>query len=168
MAAARMPPWTKIRAPLRTLLRTGARLALAGAAGVLGASLLGCAFGLLRLDAGSCYAIPLYLVFGSPLAAATALVLGGPACLLFRWMGWARWWQFAAGGLLLALPLWWELAQPLDSPRWQFAGLRDSVVYLGTGLFAGLYFWWLVTPGPRFIGRRAAGAAQGRPNREGG
>ncbi|MET3918553.1 hypothetical protein ABID97_005384 [Variovorax sp. OAS795] len=55
-----------------------------------------------------------------------------------------RWWQFALGGLLLAVPFWNELAVPFDSVRWAQSGLFDSLNYLGSGAVGGLVFWLLV------------------------
>ena len=86
---------------------------------------------------------------GWPFAIFVAVVLGLPAHFAFKWLGLRRWWQFAVGGVLLAVPVWYGLAQPFSSARWQAAGGFDTLNYLGSGLAAGLVYWWLNVRQPR-------------------
>lgn len=51
-----------------------------------------------------------------------------------------RWWQFAAPRLLVALPLWFDLAEPFSSARWQSSGLYESLNCLGSRVAAGLAY----------------------------
>jgi hypothetical protein len=85
---------------------------------------------------------------GWPLAIASAILFGAPAYAVFRWLGLAEWWQFALGGFIFATPIWYSFAEPFDSPRWQSAGFYDSLNYLGSGLVAGLLFWWFQRRSP--------------------
>jgi hypothetical protein len=71
------------------------------------------------------------------------LVIGVPAYFLFRWLGIRHWFWFALGGLLIAVPFWSLLAEPFHSARWHQAGLFDSLNYLGSGLLAGLFLWFV-------------------------
>ena len=80
---------------------------------------------------------------GFPTAIAFALVVGFPAALLYRKLGLTRWWQFLAGGALIATPYWFAMAEPFTSVRWQQSGFFDSLNYLGSGALAGIWFWWL-------------------------
>jgi hypothetical protein len=78
---------------------------------------------------------------GSFFAIIAALIGGLPLWFLFGRLGLKRHWQYVLGGTLCALPFWYELAQPFDSARWHAAGGYDSLTYLGSGAFGGLFFW---------------------------
>ncbi|MDO9334181.1 MAG: hypothetical protein Q7T57_06650, partial [Dehalococcoidales bacterium] len=73
----------------------------------------------------------------------SAVILGLPAHLAFRRLGLRSWWQFMLGGLIFAVPVWYSLAEPFESPRWIQSGFFDSLNYLGSGAIAGFAFWWL-------------------------
>jgi len=117
-------------------------LCIAAVAGVIAATSLTCAVGLATgTDTWCSMLTPLV---GTPIAIACALVAGLPAYLLFRSLRLSQWWQFALGGALIALPLWYEFATPFNSARWAHAGAFDTLNYLGSGLLAGLAFYLLL------------------------
>jgi hypothetical protein len=87
--------------------------------------------------------LPFYWIGGFPPAIIVATVFGLPAHLIFRRRGLRSWWHYAVGGLVMAVPVWSDLAQPFDSPRWLQSGFFDSLNYLGSGAAAGFSFWWL-------------------------
>jgi ABC-type spermidine/putrescine transport system permease subunit II len=120
-----------------------ALLCLAAVAGVVGATAVTCGVGLAH-GTGTWCGLPLYWIVGIPPAIFSALVFGLPAYWLFRKVGLRRWWQFVLGGLVFAIPVWYELAQPFESARWRASGFFDSLNYLGTGALAGFAFWWLM------------------------
>jgi hypothetical protein len=117
-------------------------LAVAAVMGVMAATSLTCGVGLFNGTATWC-GLPLAWFIGFPFAIATSLVFGVPLTLIFLKFGLKRWWQFALVGLLAALPLWLDLAQPFASARWQKSGFYDSLNYLGSGCAAGLAYWWI-------------------------
>jgi hypothetical protein len=117
-------------------------LCVAAVAGVIAATTLTCGVGLLSGTATWCgILIPLV---GTPVAIVCALVAGIPAYLLFRQLNVSKWWHYALGGVVIAVPTWYELAMPFSSSRWHHAGAFDSLNYLGSGLFAGLTFFFLL------------------------
>ncbi len=121
-------------------LIVGAKAAvLAAILGVTAALLGSCAVGLV-LGSGT-WCSPLLWFVGSVLAIVVALVGGLPLWLLLRRLGLNRPWHYVAGGVLCAVPLWYVLAGPFDSLRWQYAGGFDSFNYLGAGGFGGFFFW---------------------------
>jgi hypothetical protein len=124
------------------MLWVAALLGLAAIMGVSAATSMSCGIGLLAGTSTWC-GLPLFWLVGWPIAGLTAIVLGLPTYLAFRRLGLARWWQFALGGALLAVPFWYQLAQPFSSARWVASGSYDSLNYLGSGFLAGLAFWWL-------------------------
>jgi hypothetical protein len=131
-------------------------LCLAAAIGVVGATASTCGVGLISGTSTWC-GLPLYWLIGIPTAVFFALVLGLPFHFAFEKLGLRRWWQYALGGLVLALPFWYSLAQPFSSARWLASGFFDSLNYLGSGTLAGIAFWWLairqsnsVHPSPSF------------------
>lgn len=136
---------------MKAHLLTGLGLAVfASILGVAAAVLSSCGIAL-ALGTGT-WCSPLTWFVGSIFAMATSLVVGLPMCLLFRRLGLERHWQYVLGGVLCAVPLWYELAQPFDSARWHHAGGFDSLNYLGSGAFGGFFFWW--------FSRRMRGDAQ--------
>lgn len=124
------------------MLRIIGLLCLAAIIGVTVATASTCGVGLLD-GTGTWCGLPLYWLFGFPPAAACAVGLGLPAYLVFRRFGLLSWWNFMLGGLLIAVPFWYLLAQPFESARWVQSGFFDSLNYLGSGALAGLAFWWL-------------------------
>jgi hypothetical protein len=124
------------------MLKTIKLLCLAAALGVIGATSCSCGIGLLTGTSTWCE-FPFIWVFGIPLTIVMALLLALPCHLLFRKVGLRRWWQYIGAGVLLAVPFWYEFAQPFDSVRWQMAGFFDSLNYLGSGAVAGFAYWWL-------------------------
>ena len=127
---------------MRAQLVAGLSLAvIAAILGVTMAVLSSCGIGLV-LGTGT-WCSPLVWFVGSLLAIATSLVGGVPMWFLFRRLGLERHWQYVLGGMLCALPAWYGLAQPFDSARWHHAGGFDSLNYLGSGAFGGLFFWFL-------------------------
>jgi hypothetical protein len=107
--------------------------------GVAAAVLSNCGIGLfLGTDT---WCSPLTWFVGSFFAIIAALIGGLPLWFLFGRLGLKRHWQYVLGGTLCALPFWYELAQPFDSARWHAAGGYDSLTYLGSGAFGGLFFW---------------------------
>ena len=117
-------------------------LALAALLGLATATVSACGVGLLLGTDTWCS--PLAFFFGAPFALTAALLGGAPLCFVFRRLHLVRPWQFALGGLLCALPFWYLLATPFSSPRWHHAGGFDSLNYLGSGVFGGLFFWLLL------------------------
>lgn len=123
--------------------RTLALLCIAAVLGVVTATSSTCGIGLIAGTTTWCWMPGLWL-FAFPVATVFAVVLGFPAALLYRRLGLVRWWQFAVGGAVIAVPFWFEAALPFASPRWQQSGFYDSLNYLGSGLFGGLWFWFLL------------------------
>lgn len=127
---------------MREHILTGLSLAaLASILGVTAAAMSSCGIGL-ALGTGT-WCSPAIWFIGSFFAMAAALIGGLPMWFLFRRLGLERHWQYVLGGMLCALPLWYALAQPFDSARWQHAGGLDSLNYLGSGAFGGFFFWLL-------------------------
>ena len=124
------------------VLTTIGLLCLAAVVGILAATSVTCGVGLVQGTDTWC-GFHLMLLFGSPIAIPVALLLGFPAFLIYKRWNVRTWWMFALGGLLLATPVWYLLVSPIGNPRWEAAGLYDSINYLGTGLFGGLAFWLL-------------------------
>jgi hypothetical protein len=123
-------------------------LALAAVIGVVAATSSACVIGLASGTGTWCGFIlvwPIGIVYAVPVA----VLFGVPADLLYRKAGMRRWWQFVLGGSLLALPLWYQMAQPFASVRWQMSGFFDSLNYIGSGAVAGLAYWWLRVQRPK-------------------
>lgn len=128
---------------MRAQISLGLSLALLAAIlGVTAASLSSCGIGL-ALGTGT-WCSPATWFVGLIFAMIVALIGGLPMWFLFRRLGLERHWQYVLGGVICALPLWYELAQPFDSARWQHAGGFDSLNYLGSGAFGGFFFWLLL------------------------
>jgi len=143
------------------MLWVAALLGLAAIIGVSAATSTSCGIGLLAGTSTWC-GLPMSWLVGWPIAVVTAVVLGLPTYLAFKRLGLVRWWHFALGGALLAAPFWYQLAQPFSSARWMSSGSYDSLNYLGSGLLAGLAFWWLST---RTLKLRVHDTAAVRPNK---
>ena len=118
-------------------------LCFAAILGILGATSITCGAGLIQGTSTWC-GFHLMLLFGTPIAIPVALLFGFPAYLAYRRWNLTRWWMFAGGGLILAIPIWYLLVSPIGGDRWNHAGIYDSLNYLGAGVFAGLAFWWLL------------------------
>jgi hypothetical protein len=84
----------------------------------------------------------LILVIGVPAGVVVGVALGFPLQLLFSRLNLRQWWQYVLGGTLLAVPIWYELAGPFTTARWEHAGFFDSMNLLGSGAAAGLFFWY--------------------------
>lgn len=82
-------------------------------------------------------------LFGAAIAVPVAVVVGFPSYYLFKRFGFTEAWHYAFAGLACSLPLWWALAAPFSSVRWQQSGLFDSLNYIGSGVCAALIFWLL-------------------------
>ena len=122
------------------MLLVGSKVAvLAAVVGVAAAVLSSCGIGLVLATGTGCS--PLAWFVGSLIAIVVAIFGGLPLWLLFRRLGFRRHWQFVLGGVLCALPVWYLLAGPFDSARWQHAGVFDTLNYLGSGAFGGFFFW---------------------------
>jgi hypothetical protein len=116
-------------------------LCVAAVVGVIAATTVTCVVGLSAGTDTWCGATIPFV--GAPIAIVCALVAGFPAYLVFRRLELGSWWHYVLGGVLIAVPAWYVLAMPFDSPRWEHAGFFDSLNYLGSGLLAGLAFYWL-------------------------
>jgi hypothetical protein len=115
---------------------------MAALLGVAAATLSTCILGLfLGTDT---WCSPLGFLFGAPFGLVAALVGGLPLWFVFRRLNFTKHWQFALGGLLCALPIWYQLASPFNSARWHHAGGFDSLNYLGSGVLGGMFFWLLL------------------------
>jgi hypothetical protein len=126
----------------RTIWAIAGLLCVAAVLGVLAATTLTCVVGLSAGTDTWCGALIPFV--GAPIAIVCAVVVGFPAHLLFRKFGLSSWWHYVSGGVLIAVPVWYQLATPFSSPRWEHAGVFDSLNYLGSGLFAGLAFYLLL------------------------
>jgi hypothetical protein len=119
-------------------------LCIAAVVGIVAASTTTCVVGLSTGTDTWCGA--LIPVAGAPIAIIYALVAGLPAYFLFRRLRFASWWQYALGGLLVAVPAWYVLSRPFSGASWKYGafGYFESLNHLGSGLFAGLVFYFLV------------------------
>ena len=117
-------------------------LVLAALVGVGVATSSACAIGLTAGTATWC-GFPIVWPVAALIAIPIAVLFGVPADWLFRKLGFQRWWHFLLGGVLLALPVWYELAAPFESARWQSSGFFDTVNFIGSGAIGGLAYWWL-------------------------
>jgi hypothetical protein len=115
-------------------------LGAAALIGVTGATSVTCGVGLFH-GTGTWCALPLIWFIGFPFAIIVAIIFGLPVAFLFWKFRLTHWWQFGMAGLICALPMWRELAEPFTSVRWQQSGLYDSLNYLGSGLGGGLAYW---------------------------
>lgn len=114
--------------------------------GVMGATCSACAIGLVQGTDSWC-ALQLTFPMAAMAALPIAIIFGLPAELMYRKLGWRRWWQYAAGGVLLALPVWWAVDLPFEPARGHAAGLYfESLVTLGSGAFGAVCYWKLSRP----------------------
>ena len=116
-------------------------LVSAAVIGVTGATCSTCGIGLLNGTKIWC-ALPIYWLFGFPVAIATAIIFGLPLTLIFFKLRLVRWWQFGMAGFICAIPFWIELSQPFSLVRWVESDLYYSLNYLGSGFIGGLSYWW--------------------------
>jgi hypothetical protein len=117
-------------------------LTLASVIGVVGATSSACVLGLASGTSTWCgfwLVWPIGVIYAIPVA----VLFGVPAEFLYRRAGFQRWWQFVLGGVVLSLPLWYQMAQPFVSVRWQQSGFFDSLNYLGSGAIGSFAYWWL-------------------------
>jgi hypothetical protein len=126
------------------MIRIVSMLCVAAVLGVVAATFCTCGIGLVSGTSTWC-GLPLFWFIGFPMAIVSALVFGAPVAFIYRRFGLVQWWQFVLGATIAAIPFWFELAEPFDSPRWKQSGFFDSLNYLGSGAFAGLFYWWFVT-----------------------
>lgn len=49
---------------------------------------------------------------------------------------------YMVDGKQTTFPAWIDIAEPFTSVRWAQSGLYDALSYLGSGLAAGLAYWW--------------------------
>lgn len=117
-------------------------LVSAAVIGVTAATCSTCGVGLVNGTKIWC-ALPIYWLFGFPVAIATAIVVGLPLTLIFWKLRLVRWWQFGIAGFVCAIPAWIDIAEPFTSGRWAQSGLYDALNYLGSGLAGGLAYWWM-------------------------
>jgi hypothetical protein len=117
-------------------------LVSAAVIGVTVATCATCGVGLLNGTKIWC-ALPIFWLFGFPVAISTAIVAGLPLMFVFWKLRLSRWWQFGMAGLVCAMPFWIALAKPFASVRWMESGLYDSLNYLGSGFAGGLSYWWM-------------------------
>jgi hypothetical protein len=89
----------------------------------------------------------IYLLAGSAIAYVSALVLGLPAYLVMKRITSLAWWQIAIAGGLCGLPYWLISEYPYTSAYFQNQGVKNLVLYVGSGVIAGLVFWF-ITQGP--------------------
>ena len=76
--------------------------------------------------------------------AVVVAVIAGPVLHFTFWrLRFQSVWHYAIAGVLASLPLWFALAQPFESARWQQSGLYDTLNYVGSGLLAALCYWLL-------------------------
>ncbi|NQD37806.1 hypothetical protein HPT27_12285 [Permianibacter sp. IMCC34836] len=116
------------------------QLAVSAVAGVVMATSGGCGVLMLQGSDAVC-GLGWVWLFAIPTAVIFSILLGLPTLLLFKRVGFQRWWHYMLGGALIAAPFWYSLAGPFDSARWHHASLYDSINYLGSGAMAGLALW---------------------------
>ena len=75
---------------------------------------------------GSSFAL---FILGSPYALAGAFLIGTPAHLLLKRLGWRRWFHYVGGGLVVGVVIAAGLAAVAQSQAWAMA-------YVGRGLAA--------------------------------
>jgi hypothetical protein len=125
------------------MIRISVLMCLAAILGVVVATSSSCVVGL-GTGTGTWCGLPWFWLVGFPVALVSTLLLGVPTAFIFRKFHFERWWQFIIGGAAVAVPFWYQLAQPFGSARWQQSGFFDTLNYLGSGAFGGLFFWWLL------------------------
>lgn len=131
-----------MRLTLKSVFRTASMLGLAAVIGVSAATFTTCGLGLAH-GTGTWCALPLVWFIGFPLAIIVAVIFGLPVAFLFLKFRLTRCWQFGMAGFICAIPFWMELAEPFTSVRWAQSGLYDSLNYLGSGIAAGVAYWWI-------------------------
>ena len=132
---------------LERMFRTVFLLIASSLGGVVASTSFGCGMFLLVYtpaprETVSC-ALPFMWLFGFHAAVFLALIFGFPAALLFRRLGYAKWWQFALGGIFIALPFWTAYFWPFNHGIWFAIWHYNSVQFFGAGGIGGVLFWWL-------------------------
>ena len=117
-------------------------LCFASIMGVVGATTSACVIGL-AIGTSTWCGVHLAWPVGFVLAIPCAVLFGFPAQFIYRKLGLTRWWQFVIGGVVIAIPIWESFAQPFSSARWLQSGFFDSLIFLGSGAFAAIVFWFL-------------------------
>jgi hypothetical protein len=139
---------------LEPMIRTVFLLVFSSLGGVLASTSIGCSVFLFVYqpaprESASC-ALPLLWLFGFPVASVLSLVLGFPAALIFRKLGYTSWWQFGLVGTLIAVPFWAAYFWPFNHGHWYATWFYNSFQFFGAGALGGLLFWWFAI---RAVGR---------------
>jgi len=82
-----------------------------------------------------------YLLAGSVIAYASALLFGLPSYLVMRRRRMLKWWQISLAGGVCSLPYWLISEYPYTTAYFQDQGLTNLVLYVAVGAIAGLVFW---------------------------
>jgi hypothetical protein len=78
-----------------------------------------------------------------PGAVLAALLLGLPVHFLLNRLKLVSWWHYALAGAIAALPIWFQLGQPLSPERWPDPEPYNALNYVGGGAVVALLFWFL-------------------------
>jgi hypothetical protein len=89
----------------------------------------------------------IYLVAGSAVAYASALIFGIPAYLLMKRLMILTWWKVALAGVLCGVP-YWVISAQFGTLYFQNNGTRDLFLYLLAGGIAGSVFWFIRRTAP--------------------
>jgi hypothetical protein len=115
--------------------------------GFLVAPVVGVALATLIVFGREIYAVWwIYLLVGSAIAYASALLFGLPSYLFMRRVKRGEWWQIALAGGVCGLPYWLISEYPYTTAYFQNQGLTNLILYVAAGAIAGLVFW-LITCG---------------------
>jgi hypothetical protein len=82
-----------------------------------------------------------YLILGSAIAYASALLFGLPGYLVMKRFTKLAWWQVALAGGLCGIPYWLISEYPYTSAYFKNQGLTNLLLYVIAGVVAGLAFW---------------------------
>jgi hypothetical protein len=89
----------------------------------------------------------IYLVAGSAIAYASALLFGLPSYLVMKRVTKLKWWQIAMAGGACGLPYWLISEYPYTTAYFHNQGLTNLFLYVAAGAIAGLVFWFITRGG---------------------
>lgn len=83
----------------------------------------------------------IYLMVGSAVAYASALLFGVPIYVVMKRLMKLTWWHTASAGGMCGFPYWLISEYPYSSTYFKYQGLTNLALYVLAGAIAGLVFW---------------------------